>query len=140
MSITFGDSGSGQILEVTLASGRSISCWKCIVAYTYEGFMIRTPSEQVNEIMLRAARRDAERLFGDWPVHILHPERRPDGIDYPPVRVIAEFTSSPMDKEMHLSSLVIAWFQSSHSPLVGDEVRDQLIAIDWESLAVDYET
>jgi hypothetical protein len=35
---------------------------------------------------------------------------KPGEIDYPPVRVTAVFTSLPMRREMHLSSVVVVWF------------------------------
>lgn len=131
---------SGKLIDVVLASGRPLWCWRYVTAYTYDGFMIRTPSENCNEHMLEIVRREASQDFGEWPVHIIQPMRRPGEIDYPRVRVTGFFTSFPIRGEMHLSSLVVAWFQDQPWPVPDAVSRPALEGIDWERLAVDYET
>ncbi len=133
--------GSGTLIDLRQPSGRSLWCWKYIVAYTYDGFEVRTPSEDCNAHMLDVVRHEAARYFGDmWPVHIAQPVRQPGEIDYPPVRVTAFFTSLPMRDEMHLSSLVIVWFQRAQFPVPDEVGQAALEAVDWERLALDYET
>jgi hypothetical protein len=132
---------SGTLIDVNQAGGRSLWCFKYVVAYTYEGYMVRTPSEECNEDMLEGIPHKVARYFGDgWPIHVVQPVRQPGEIDYPPVRVIAFFTSLPMQREMHLSSLVMVWFQREQFPVPDDAGRAALEAVDWERLALDYET
>ena len=138
---TNGDqSDSGTQIDLRLPSGRPLWCWQYLVSYTYANLMERRPSERCNEIMLESVRREAKRFFGEWPVHVIQPVRNQGAIDYPRVRITAFFTSSPMQPEMHLSSLVIVWFQDLHWPVPDDGAHATLMSVDWERLALDYET
>ncbi len=131
---------SGTLIDVHQPGGRSLWCFKYVVAYSYEGYPVRSPSEDCNEDMLEGIPHKVARYFGDgWPIHIVQPARRPGEIDYPPVRVTAFFTSLPMLCEMHLSSLVVVWFQREQFPVPDNAGRAALAAIDWEQLALDYE-
>ena len=133
--------GSGTLIDIRQSGGRSIWCWRYVVEYTYEGYMIRTPSEDCNEAMLDAIGHNADRYFGEgWPIHIVRPVHQPGTIDYPPVRVVAFFTSLPIQQDMHLSSLVLVWFQREQSPIPDKAGRAALEAVNWEQLAFDYET
>ena len=130
-----------KLIDIRQPGGRSLWCWKYVVAYTYDGYMVRSPSEECNEETLERIPHEVARYFGDgWPIHVVQPARRPGEIDYPPVRVTALFTSSPMRDEMHLSSLVVVWFQREQLPLPDEVGRAALEAVDWERLALDYET
>jgi hypothetical protein len=103
--------------------------------------MVRTPSEDCNEDMLEGIQHKVDRHFGNgWPIHIVRPVRQPGEIDFPPVRVMAFFTSHPMQEEMHLSSLVLVWFQREQFPVPDEAGRAALKSVDWERLALDYET
>jgi hypothetical protein len=131
---------SDTLIDLRQPGGRPLWCWNYIVAHTYDGFSVRTPSEECNGCMLDVVRREAAQHFGDWPVHIIQPARRPGEIDYPRVRITAFLTSVPMQEEMHLSSLVAVWFQQEQSPVPDEAGRSALERLDWERLAVDYET
>jgi hypothetical protein len=132
---------SGTLIDVRLPNGRPLWCWKYVVAYTCEGFKIRTPSEECNQDMLDVVQHEATRYFGGgWPVHVIQPARECGEIDHPPVRVTAFLTSSPMRNEMHLSSLVVVWFQGQQFPVPDEAGRAALEAVNWERLALDYET
>jgi hypothetical protein len=140
MTTDDGKRDSGTLLQVKLNGGRGIWCWQYLASYTYAHFQIRSSSEECNQEMLRVVRSEAKRVFGDWPVHVLEPAR-PDGVvDYPKVRFIGFFTSLPMTEPMHLSSLVIVWFQGAQWPAMSDETFAAVKAVDWERLARDYET
>jgi len=102
--------------------------------------MIRTPSENCNEDMLAIAKREATRFFGDWPIHVIQPDRQQGVIDYPRVRVTAFFTSLPVRNDMHLSSLVVVWFQNVQLPTPNEDAKKALMSIEWDRLALDYET
>ena len=132
---------SGTLIDLRQPGGRSLWCWNYIVSHTYDGFSVRTPSENCNAHMLDGVRHEAARLYGDqWPVHIAQPLRQPGEIDYPRVRITAFFKSLPIRDEMHLSSLVVVWFQREQSPVPDEAGRAALEGLDWELLALDYET
>jgi len=131
---------SDWLVTVENARNRRLRCAQYVVAETYVGWQIRTPSEECNQHLLKVIRRDAVRVFGELlPVQIIEPVRRPDSIDYPPFRVIAAFTSSPMREEMHLSGLIVAWFQDEPAPVPDAAGRTAISALDWEGLSRDYE-
>jgi hypothetical protein len=132
---------SGTLIDLQQPGGRSLWCWNYIVAYTYDGFSVRTASEDCNAHMLDVVRHEAARQYGDhWPVHVVPPLRQPGEIDYPRVRVTAFFTSLPIRDEMHLSSLVVVWFQREQTPVPDEAGRSAIAQLDWERLALDYET
>ena len=132
---------NGKLIDIRPPGGRPLWCWKYVVAYTYDGYGVRSPSEDCNEEVLERIPHEVARYFGDgWPSHVVRPVRRPGEIDYPPVRVTAFFTSLPMRPEMHLSSLVVVWFQREQFPVPDEAGRAALEAVDWERLALDYET
>jgi hypothetical protein len=90
--------------------------------------------------MLAWVRHEAKRLFGDWPLHVLPPTRPPDVIDFPRVRFTALFRSFPVRQDMHQSALVIVWFQEQQFPALNEASLAALQAVEWERLAVDFET
>src|SRR3954463_7540465 len=95
---------TGTLIDLQQPGGRSLWCCNYVVSYTYDGFMVRTPSEDCNSHMLDVVRHEAGRLYGgQCPVHIIQPIRPPGEIDYPRVRVTAFLTSLPMRDGMHLS-------------------------------------
>ena len=130
----------GTLIDLRQPGGRCLWCWNYIVAYTYDGFSVRTPSEDCNEYMLNVVRYEAARQYGgQWPIHVVPPARDPGEIDYPQVRVTAFLTSLPIRDEMHLSSLVVVWFQREQWPVPDEAGRAAVIWLDWERLALDYE-
>lgn len=90
--------------------------------------------------MLESVEREAKDLFGEWPVHVIPVVRGQDETDFPRVRITAFFTSMPMQPEMHLSSLIVVWFQRSQWPVPDEGSKAALMSLDWERLALDYET
>jgi hypothetical protein len=129
------------LIDLRQLDGRPLWCWNYIVAYTYEGFTERTPSESNNARMLNVVRNEGARQYGSqWPTHIVQPVRRLGEIGYPRVRISGFFTSLPMRNEMHLSSLVVTWFQQEQAPVPDEAGRAALEGLEWEGLALDYET
>jgi hypothetical protein len=127
------------VIDAQLASGRRIWCFRYLVSYTYNGFFERTPSEDCNRHMLQGAEREAKRVFGDWPVHVLQPAREAGVVDFPGKRFTAFFTSLPMNQDMHVSSLVLIWFQHDQFPPMNEATLAAVRSVDWARLAVDYE-
>jgi hypothetical protein len=90
--------------------------------------------------MLRTVSREAVEFFGTGlPVKILSPISQPRSIDYPPIRITAEFASLPMREEMHLSGLIVIWFQNEQFPIPDAAGRAAISSLDWEQLSHDYE-
>src|SRR5262249_1415178 len=119
-------------------NNRYVWCDKYIVAGTYYGWQIRTPSEDCNKHLLDVIRHEAARVFGEGlPVQIIPPNRPPGTIDYPPVRVTTEFVSAPIRDEMHISSLIVVWFQNQQVSIPDESNHAAIAAIDWEQLALD---
>jgi hypothetical protein len=131
---------AGTLLDVELDGGRSIWCWQYLASYTYAHFEVRSSSESCNRAMLEGVRSEAKRVFGDWPIYVLEPTRPAGTLDYPRVRFIGFFTSMPMDDQMHLSSLIVVWFQPAQWPAMDDAALAAIKRLDWERLALDYET
>ena len=101
--------------------------------------MLGAPTEFGNRMLLQELPHQARRFFGEWPLHVIPPELAPGEVAFPPVRIIASFTSGPVRK-MNLSSLVAIWFQHEEFPIPDDAGRAALVAMDWDRLAFDYET
>jgi hypothetical protein len=139
MTTDQGKRDTGTVIDAKLASGRGIWCFQYLVSYTYNGFLERTPSEECDRYMLQGVEREAKRVFGDWPVHILQPARTAGVVDFPRKRFTAFFTSLPMKQDMHVSSLVLAWFQDDQFPPMNEATLSAVRSLDWERLAVDYE-
>jgi hypothetical protein len=78
--------------------------------------------------------------INEIPPLAIEPARPAGVIDYPPVRFTAFFTSLPIREEMHLSSLVVVWFQDRQHPVIGEEALAAMERLDWNRLALDYET
>jgi hypothetical protein len=133
-------SDTGALINLLLATGRPVWCYRYMVSYTYAGFMIHTPSESCNKHMLEIAQREAIRFFGDWPVYLIQPARQQDAIDYPRIQITGLFDSLPIQDEMHLSSLIVVWFQDQLFPVPTEGSLAAIQAVDWDGLALDYET
>lgn len=134
--IEYLDDETGSLLSVHLFSGRLIQCRQYFVSRTYEGMLIRTPSERTNQLMLSIISDDAIRMFGDFPVHILHPQESGATVDYPPIRFSGRFSSSPISSGCDLSSLIVIWFQRDQWP-VDHSACEALETLEWENLASD---
>jgi hypothetical protein len=131
---------SGKLIDIVLANGRRLWCRRYVIASTYEGFQIRTPSEHSNEAMLDGVRKEIPRYFGEgWPAHFILPVRKPGHIDYPEFRITALFTSIPIDDKYDLSSLIFVWFQDEQFPVPDSSARVAFETIEWERTALDYE-
>ena len=139
MSFQFGD-GSGPLISVqfdvrTVHQVRSVH----YLAAASGGCLCRTPGEFANKAEIDLINHEARRLFGECPVHVLAPMPVPASLDYPPVRIVAYFTSSPIREVTFESTLVLAWFQERTFPLVDESNGQRLTELDWDALARDAE-
>jgi hypothetical protein len=130
----------GRFLPVTLNNGRELSSSCFLVSSSDRGAMLFMPSERAIRNFMAKAREDARKLFGEEPVIIVPPRITRDEEDrpwLPPVRMVAEFTSAPMSDAFDYSTAVVIWFQQGEYPLIGDDVREDFVGMEWEKYARD---
>lgn len=128
------------IISTQLNNGRQISAGCCIVSTSERGTMLFTPSDRANRNFIRVAEVEAKTFFGDYPVIVIQPQTRTDNAGrpwLPPVRMIAEFTSEPIDDEYHYSTAVVIWYQEASTPFIGEDVHRDFGQIEWEKHARD---
>jgi hypothetical protein len=143
--------------ELRLASGRLVTLRSLDQQMTYTGLLEGRPSTAVNDGIIKRAldvaqrycvpgakphliapvRRDFRRQGDTKPVHPLS-KWAPEWI--PGVRCIGSFTSvSASPSRRPLSSLVLVWFQDAYALPMLDPALTLIQAVDWESLASEYE-
>ena len=91
-------------------------------------------------LLIPPVRRDYLRRPGDMEGHTSFRGRVPEWL--PMVTCIGRFqdTRPVRDSSKHLSVLVVVWFQREQLPVPDEAGRAALEAVDWERLALDYET
>lgn len=108
------------------------------------------PNDEVNSMILGHAAARYRRCFGEHPVYVLPPtiERweEPHPADrlrqrvvavMPQIEVAALFESFSSTGQP--SALIITWHQDEATLALADDVRHRLVAVDWQSLAHDFE-
>lgn len=146
--------------QLPLRSGRTITLEALDQQMTYAGLGAGPPSVESNDSRIEHALREAGRycIAGTKP-HLLPPPRRnylrepgdsrlvverspnprrvPEWL--PMVRCIGSFKDvvKARDPDKDLSLLTVVWFQDEYALPVLEPALSQLLAIDWELLAVD---
>jgi hypothetical protein len=88
--------------------------------------------------LIAPLRRDYLREPGDMrSLREQHPHRTPEWL--PMVRCIGSFRGSPKTRDRHLSGLVVVWFQAEYAPPIQEPPLGQLLSLDWDSLATDFD-
>ena len=144
--------------QLRLVSGRTITLKALDQSMTYAGLLEGTPDGEANDWQIEDALREAKRrcLPGAQP-HLIPPPRRdylrkPGDMQWavarsphhipewlPMVQCIATFSGSARDPTRDLSHLVVVWFQDEFALPILQPAVDQLLSLDWDSLAVDFE-
>ena len=137
------------ILDLTLADGRKVWAESVHVTSTYAGLIEGYPRKPSNDQRISDLPETAAEMFGVNTVHVLEPPRRPGTrplpSSLPPAEylpnctVMAEFVSLPIDEANHASTLILCWFQEEPFPVPSDEIRLQIEALPWNTLALDFE-
>jgi hypothetical protein len=146
--------------QLVLPSGRSITLESLNQRMTYAELIAGVPDARVNDWEIKCALQEAQRFCIDGAApHLLSPPRRsylrkPGDMDpivkqrpyrtpewLPMVRCIGSFKSFPpsRDASKHGSFLVVVWFQDEYAPPIREPAIGQLLAIDWEALAADFD-
>jgi hypothetical protein len=155
MQLTF-SSGYHSHCQLKLHSGRTITLKSIEQKLTYGNMLEGIPHAEWNDYEIEEALKDAQQSF-HWTPHLLTPPRRnhfqltgepihplirkhtPDLIPewLPWVRCIAGFESGPVDPANDGSWLTLVWFQDEFAMPIDAGILDQILALDWDSLATD---
>jgi hypothetical protein len=130
---------SNALIELDLKSGRSIWCNRYFARLTYADVLLGGPTDRGDELTLQFIRSEVGRIFHKDPLSIIEPVLLADQIAYPRYCFAAEFTSSPIQTEMHLSNLVVIWFQNERMPFPDEAARQAIAELHWNRSARDYE-
>jgi uncharacterized protein (TIGR02996 family) len=143
-----------------LRSGRAVWLEALDQTLTYAGMLEGTPNREWNDRIIDRALRDAEsHRIGSHPPHLISPPRRdylrqPGDMQHvntfsgrripewlPEVRCIGSFTGlvTVHNPDAHASALTIVWFQEDFAPPLLEPALSQLLDVDWDSLAHDFE-
>ena len=146
--------------ELRLASGRSITMDSLDQSRTYAGLLEGLPGEVGNDMNIQSALQIASKQCppGGKP-HLIVPPRRdyshqPGDMEpyikkgwgrvpewLPKVRCIGTFSSlvTRLDSDGHASMLVVVWYQDDYALPIQESVIEQLVSLDWNALATDFE-
>jgi len=117
---------------------------------TYKGVLEGVPNRSINNWYIECALKDAARYCGNTPVYLIEPKQkihrenttRPEYtvMSLPEVTCIAQLSSYKPVKnpEMVGSELVVVWYQDTMAMPIDEAILDQMKAINWSELAVDY--
>ncbi len=125
------------LIEITLNSGRGIWGEQLFVQQTYTNFSVRSPGKG-NDFVLDCISGISKHTFHDTPCLTLDPG--PGSPDLPRLTIFCQFTSLPLDPDLHVSDLVIVWLQNELEPLVSPAIMEKLQAVDWDAHAKDGDT
>jgi len=138
--------------KLTLHSGREITLTTLNQKRTYAGLLEGTPNAKSNNLGIEWTLKEAQRLCveGEKP-YLITPPRRDDNREpgdmrrlveanplhipewLPAVECIAQFQSST-------SFLVVVWYQEDFAPPIQEPALGQLLALDWDSLAIEIDS
>jgi hypothetical protein len=141
---------------ISLSSGRSVELTSLTISSTYGGLLEGYPNARMNDALTARLGRRREFAHGSQPVHVITPPRlcpesgrgagrMPFGPveTLPPVYCEGSFRSGPVDDELdpvlHVSWLMIVWFQEDLARPVADFAAAAVHGLAWEALAEDIE-
>jgi uncharacterized protein (TIGR02996 family) len=132
---------------LTLRTGRSIRLWEIRQFETYAGLFMGYPTRERNRAKVDALLRQEREREGRDP-YLVPPRERPievpnprgEPAELPAVACVAQFDSFQPAKDPHRdgSQLVVVWFQDEFAFPIAPAILDQLLAIDWNRHAVDF--
>lgn len=144
--------------EITFVAGQRVVLHALHQWLTYGGWLEGVPTQQWNDRIIAGNLRKAEQhcAEGAKPV-LIPPERRvylrdPSEIarhrEYshddpewlPAVTCVGIFQGSPArDHSKDIGVLTVVWFQSEYAPPISEPTAEQIIRLDFSSLATDIE-
>lgn len=137
--------------RITLRSGREIELHELKQSRTYAGVLEGVPTKQFNKRLLNDLRKAYEKNARSTPVVLLTPREtqidvggpHPDGKPHklPFVTCVARFRSEPFaDLEpLGFSELIVIWLQNEFAMPIEPAALDQIVSIEWDKVARDFE-
>ncbi len=134
-------------LDLKLDSGRVIHLYQLFQSPTYAGLLEGQPSASLNkEIIEEAMRHVGEKLWNAGTPYLIEPVIQVRAgystPSLPPAVCLANFECfqgvSGTD-DGYMSSLSLVWFQDDFALPIDPLILDMIKAVDWESLARDWE-
>ena len=124
-------------MHITLNGGRTIALARLEQSLTYGGLLAGRPTEKTDAMQIRALLAEVQRHLHEGARPVL---LSPAGSPLAHVTSIAFFRSDALAKpgSEPYSSLAVVWFQDAFGPPIAEEVLVQIKALDWESLARDW--
>lgn len=139
-----------RLITFKLQSGRSVWVRNFDFARTYAGMVEGVPSADLNSEIVAREVREARAAFPHLPVFLLPAEIRKtpvndrsgrllfEGVWMKPYRYRLCLQSRPIAPHMHMSELVIVWFDMPfHTRPIAAFLKETLGALDWDSQARD---
>ena len=135
------DVSTYELITLRLETGREISSKRCLFAATYGNLLVGRPGPRADRNHLELLPHNLRSVFGNWPVHIIEPERRvSSGVEHlPVVEIAALFTSMPMGSSIDWTGMVLVWHEDSMHPPVSEGNKRKIAAVDWDALAEPFE-
>ena len=140
--------------QLTLQSGRKITLQRLDQRMHYADALMGAPNARTNREHIKVALEEAGRFSASEISPHLSPPitrgyRREPGDSprmsgvaewLPDVRCIGLFHSFPACKpENFYSALVVVWFQEEYAFPIEESALSELLALDWEALATDFD-
>ncbi len=135
-------------MNITLNSGIDIKLYALLQKLTYEGLIEGVPTKRMNSSLINNMLN--KHRYHDTLPYLIEPTETPLdlGRDYPfgdPASIpgivcIARFESDYTSKEPILfrTTAKVVWFQSDFALPIESSCLDQIKAIDWPQIAVEY--
>jgi len=142
-----------HVEDIRLRSGRSVSLRELRQFHAYEGVLLGLPTAQENqEIIERLLTDEPNRPLGGEP-YLIRPTETPiedtreepyrygKPATLPSIGCVGRFLSyqPARDPERQGSELVVIWFQAEFALPIDPDVWEQLLGIDWDRHAVDFD-
>jgi uncharacterized protein (TIGR02996 family) len=142
-----------QVGDIRLRSGRTVSLRELRQFHVYEGVLLGLPTAQENqEIIERLLTDERNRPLGGEP-YLIRPtetpiEDRREGpyrygkpVALPSIGCVGRFLSfqPARDSERQGSDLVVIWFQAEFALPIDPNVWEQLLGVDWDRHATDFD-
>ncbi|MFJ8435324.1 hypothetical protein ACIQ9P_28915 [Kitasatospora sp. NPDC094019] len=138
------------LAQVVLGSGRSIQLSGLRLAETYDGLLMGYPTREMNDGIVAGAVERAKKDYPSAPVHLVEPPRAARELrratfgpmeELPRVLCTGFFISEPVDPALesvlHVSRLVVVWFQAESELPSLERADPGLLGVPWEKQAED---
>ena len=120
-----------------------IRCRSIKICPTYAGLLIGVPDEELNYGFIVWAKKQAQQLREDAPVHVIDPETREVDVglehpaimmpDYTVLACLETLEPEGMDDGRHLC--IVFFIDDALSRPIDDYIKEQVSALDWRAVS-----